>query len=138
MLQKTENELNTAQLALEECQTDGFAACFSTENRSRTDIFLDSGASSHLTDQQWMLNNFTLFETDSRWINRIGRARAAVLGKGNLHIVTSVNGVSKKCTITDVLYVPSIGINLFSVGIVTAEGSEVHYTESHAFIERNG
>ena len=91
-----------------------------------------------MTDQQRMLSNFTPFATNSRWINGIGGARAAVLGKGNIHIVTSVNGVRKKHTISDVLYAPSIGINLFSVGAVTAEGGEVHFTESQAFIERHG
>jgi hypothetical protein len=131
------DESNAARFALEECQIDGLAACFSTENRSRTEVFLDSGASSHMTDQQWMLSNFT-FETNSRWINAIGGARAAVLGKENIQIITSVNGARKKCTISDVLYAPSIGINFFSVGAVTEEGGEVHLTESHAFIERNG
>jgi hypothetical protein len=88
-----------------------------------------------MTDQQWMLRYFTPFDTDSRWINGIGRTQAAVLGKENIHIVTSVNGVSKKCSISDVLYTPSIGINLFAVGVFTAGESEVHFTESRAFIE---
>ncbi|EFX60934.1 hypothetical protein DAPPUDRAFT_340975, partial [Daphnia pulex] len=92
------------------------------KNRSRTDIFRDFGASSHMTDQQWMLRNFTPFETDSSWINGIGRPQTAVLGKENIHIVTSVNDVSKKCTISDVLYTPSIGINLFAIGFFIAEG----------------
>jgi hypothetical protein len=85
-----------------------------------------------------MLRNFTPFETDSRWINGIGRPWTAVLGKENICIVTSVNGVSKKSTISDVLYAPSIGINLFAVGVFTAEWREVHFTKSRAFIERNG
>jgi hypothetical protein len=118
--------------------TDELNTCFSTENRSRTDIFRDFGASSHMTDQQWMLRNFTPFETDSSWINGIGKPQTAVLGKENIHIVTPVNDVSKKCTISDVLYTPSIGINLFAVGFFIAEGSEVHFTESREFIERNG
>jgi hypothetical protein len=46
--------MDASQVTLEECQINGLAACSSTENRSRTDIFLDSGASSHMTDQQWM------------------------------------------------------------------------------------
>jgi hypothetical protein len=91
-----------------------------------------------MTDQQWMLRNFTPFETDSSWINGIGWPQTAVLGKENIHIVTPVNDVSKKCTISDVLYTPSIGINLFAVGFFIAEGSEVHFTESREFIERNG
>ena len=67
-----EDELNVDQFALEECHIDGLAACSSTENTSRTNIFLDSG--SHITDQQWMLSNFTPFKTNSRWINGIGGA----------------------------------------------------------------
>ena len=83
------------------------------------------------------VSNFTSFETNSSWINGIGGARVPVLGKGNIHIVTSVNGARKKYTISDVLYAPSIVINPFSVGAVTAEGGELHFTESQAFIERN-
>lgn len=137
---KQRDKLNTTQLVLEESrQIDGLVACFSTNNRSRIDIFLDCG-----TPVIWLINNECWvtshsFKTDSSWINEIGRAHSSTfLGKGKLHIVTSVNGVSKKCIISDLLYAPSIGINFFYVGVVTAEGGVVHLTESYAFINRNG
>jgi hypothetical protein len=91
-----------------------------------------------MTDQQWILKNYVSFQPGSSWINGIGKARVPVLGKGNINVVTTVNGVRKQRTIRDVLYAPSIGINLFSVAAVTAEGAEVHFTKSQAFIVQNG
>ena len=132
----------SAQLALTGNESDEFSGCASADamntHCSRSDILLDSGASSHMTDQQWMLNNFTPFAPNSRWINGIGKSRVAVLGKGDIIVVAIVNGVSRKLTICDVLFAPSIGINLFSVGVATAAGAEIHFTQFQAFIERDG
>lgn len=116
----------------------GYAAGFSCATRSRTDFFLDSTASSHMTDQISILKNFTSFTPGSKWINGIGQAHVSVLGQGNLDIETSVNGVSRHLTIHNVLYDPGIGINLFSVYAFAGNGIDIHFTDSNAFIEQNG
>lgn len=64
----------------------GYAAGFSCNTRSRTDFFLDSAASSHMTDQISILKNYTSFPPGSKWINGIGQARVFVIGQGDLDI----------------------------------------------------
>lgn len=126
---------SSAQLA----QTyNGYAAGRSSTPRSRSEFLLDSGASSHMTDQLWMIENFTPMEPGAKWIKGIGQARSAILGTGNINVITSVNGTSCRRTIHNVLYAPSLGVNLFSVGAATAGGAEIHFTDSKAVVTRNG
>ncbi|EFX78501.1 hypothetical protein DAPPUDRAFT_320499 [Daphnia pulex] len=55
-----------------------------------------------------------------------------------MHVLKSVNGLTKSRTIHGVLYAPNIGINLVSVGAITNNGTEIHFTGSQALIVRNG
>ena len=91
-----------------------------------------------MTDQLWMIKDFTPFDPGSRWVNGIGHTRSPVLGQGNIDIVTSVNGHSHRRMLRDALYAPAIGVNLFSVGVAASGGADVHFTDSQAFIERDG
>ncbi|KAI9553804.1 hypothetical protein GHT06_019072 [Daphnia sinensis] len=55
-----------------------------------------------------------------------------------MDVLTSVNGLTKSHTIHDLLYAPNIGINLISVGAITNNGAEIHFTGSQALIVGNG
>jgi hypothetical protein len=59
-----------------------------------------------------------------------------VFGAGEMEVLASVNGINKNHTIRDVLYVPSIGINLISVGAITNKGAEFHFVGPQALIVR--
>lgn len=107
-----------------------------SDSRSKMDFFLDSGATQHITSQKCIFTNFRNFQPGSRWIGGIGQLKVDVFGVGEIDILTSVNGIIKSYTIHDVLYAPSIGINLISVGPITNKGAEIHFVGSQALIVR--
>jgi hypothetical protein len=45
-----------------------------------------------------------------------------VLGVGGVHVITQLDGKEQAFLITGVLHVNKIGVNLFSIGVVTAKG----------------
>lgn len=122
-----------------ENQNSAYAAGLpSSGSRSSTDFFLDSGATQHITDQKWLLKNLWTFPLGSRWIGGIGQTKVDVLGEGDMDLLTSVNGLTKSRTIHGLLYALNIGINLTSVGAITNNGADIHFTGSQALVVRNG
>lgn len=91
-----------------------------------------------MTNKRSILKNFTGISPGSRWIGGIGSARAAVLGEGEVDVLTSINGITQQRCIKNVLYAPSLEISLLSVGVITSKGADVHFIDSDAFISRDG
>ncbi|KZR97318.1 Uncharacterized protein APZ42_007884, partial [Daphnia magna] len=85
-----------------------------------------------------LLKNLRTFPLGSRWIGGIGQTKVDVLGEGDMDVLTSVNGLTKSRTIHGLLYAPNIGINLISVGAITNNGADIHFTGSQALVVRNG
>jgi len=131
------NRLSTNSSSSSHGNSKGYAAGFKSESRSPNDFYLDSGATQHMTDQRWMLKSFTPFEPGSRWINGIGSVLVEVLGEGNIETIALINGRNEKRTMQNVLFAPTMGINLFSVGAATRKGAEIHFIDSRAFIVRD-
>jgi hypothetical protein len=52
----------------------------------------------------------------------IGDSELDALGVGNIHVIVKVDQITAFSTLTDVLYVPGLGSNLFSVSAATANG----------------
>jgi hypothetical protein len=83
---------------------------------------------------------FTSFEeiSDSWTVNGIGGVQVKALGVGTVPIVSYINGESKAGTLHEVLFVPDLGTNLFSVGIATDHGIEAHFAKDGATFVKNG
>ena len=99
----------------------------------------DSGSTSHLTDQKQFLRNFVAVTPGSWVIKGIGNATALVHGYGDVVIDSFVN--NRICTgiIKNVLYVPTAGINLISIGVVTAiPGMNVEFEDRDVVFKLNG
>ena len=77
-------------------------------------------------------------ERDYYYKKNGGKPRTAVHGKGDIDILTFVNGTSVSRTITDVVYAQMLGIKLLSVGLITARGADIHFADNQALIERQG
>lgn len=73
-----------------------------------------------------------------RWINGIGQSRVEILGTGDINVTASVNGIDQSITFSDALFAPKLGINLVSVGSITAKGGEIRFINSHVNVLRNG
>ncbi len=52
----------------------------------------------------------------------IGDTKLDVLGLGDIAVTVEVNQKASSKILTEVLYVPGLGVNLFSIGAATASG----------------
>lgn len=90
-----------------------------------SDWYADSGASQHLSDQLWMFRDYTPV-TPGKWpVVGIGSGNVPlqVHGHGNIPIKTRVEGVWNEGILQNVIFVPNLGVNLFSVKSATAHGT---------------
>ena len=70
---------------------------------------------------------------------RLGNGeQLAVKGVGNVNIECLIDSKWKKCTMSDVWYVPELNKNLFSEGVVTKKGMKVVKEGNKATIIENG
>ncbi len=56
------------------------------------------------------------------------------LGIGNIDVLVEVDQVTTSKTLTEVLYVPGLGSNLFSVGAATANGLVATFDDNKVII----
>jgi hypothetical protein len=91
---------------------------------NKTDWFADSGATQHMTDQRHLFNSFIPVTTGNRPVIGIGTDNAPlnVQGHGTIKIRSKVDGTWHEGTLHNVLYVPNIGVNLFSIGAAADMG----------------
>jgi hypothetical protein len=81
--------------------------------------FADSGASEHMSDKKEWFRDFTPIPEGVHAVQIADDTKLWVRGRGNIVINRLVNGQNHKGTITNVLYVPQLKRNLFSVGLVS-------------------
>ena len=93
------------------------------------DWIVDSGNSRHMTFESNVLHDYKDFETpelvglgDGHTVSAIGVGKVKVITHSQLH-----NGKSVVCWMTDVLYVPKLTNNLFSVHAATTKGNTVSF-----------
>lgn len=99
-----------------------------TGHNSRHETWLiDSGASRHMTSQKDYLSNYQQFKEKELVTLGDGKAVEA-LGKGDvkLHLDYKKTG-----TLKDVLYVPKLSCNLFSVGAATDQNLTVEFGQNN-------
>jgi hypothetical protein len=89
--------------------------------------FLDSGATSHITVNQNLLSDFGPSHVPS--IRTTGSQIMPVAGKGSVKISDTTEKIK---VVTDVLYVPGVHTNLFSMGKFTDLGYRVISTNENA------
>ena len=88
---------------------------------------IDSGSSSHMTKVKHVLTNFQDFEEPENVA--LGDSRIVkALGSGRVQINMLFRGTeAKKAVLYDVLYVPKLTCNLFSVRAAVAKGNAVEF-----------
>ena len=89
-------------------------------DKERYPWVIDSGASSHMTKEKRVLTNFQEFEEPENVALGDGRVVKA-LGSGRIQMNMLFPGTeAKKAVLYDVLYVPKLTCNLFSVRAAVA------------------
>ncbi|KMQ92933.1 integrase core domain protein [Lasius niger] len=93
--------------------------------RGRDIWYTDSGASRHIIYRREWLTEFRPGRGTT--ISLGDNAECEVAGEGTIVIEKLVNGVWREARIENVLYVPAVRSNLFSVGVCTSKGFEVRF-----------
>lgn len=97
----------------------------------------DSGATHHMCDQRSFFLNFHPIQEGSRMVTGIGQKQLSVLGKGDILIKPISNGSDQTAIMKEVLYIPELGTNLFSIVSATKNGSEVRFINDEVIIVKN-
>lgn len=96
---------------------------------------IDSGASRHMTPKDNIFSTYTKFSTPEKVAVADGRVVDAV-GIGNVQISVKLNRqVQRKATMYNVLHVPDLKQNLFSVHSAATRGMIIHFGHSRCWIK---
>ena len=88
---------------------------------------IDSGASRHMTFEKNVLQQYKEFKAPEPVGLGDGR-NVEALGVGSVKVTTQLHhGENVSCWISDVLYVPKLATNLFSVFAATCKGNMVSF-----------
>ncbi|CAH2109147.1 unnamed protein product [Euphydryas editha] len=108
-------------------QTNAFSAVFLNGNFSKTDWYIDSGASAHLTaNESWIKNAST--ENPIKEIVVANNEKLAIKCSGDVQIATLTDDCEYDVVVEEVLCIPSLTTNLLSVSQLIAKGNRVHFT----------
>eukprot|EP00795_Rhopilema_esculentum_P005567 gene5567-biopygen555 len=134
------NETHNAKTAGKEADDDSDSQLFlaenkQTENETNRQWILDSGASQHMTSNKLLLINYREFNQPE--LVKLGDGHTVeARGSGRAQI-TMETSHSKQLTIEmdNVLYVPKLACNLFSVRAVTQKGLIVQFGHTCCWIK---
>lgn len=80
-----------------------------------------------MTDKRSFFTTFKEIPPGVWKVNGIGGVQLEARGIGNINVTTFIEGEETKGMFQDVLFVPNLSVNLFSVGSATEAGLEVHF-----------
>ncbi len=83
-----------------------------------------------------MFINFKKIESSTWTVDGIGGIKLPVVGKGDIPITIRIKGKIKQSILNDVLYVPGIKVNLFSIKCATSRGYNVLFTGKQIIIKK--
>ena len=107
--------------------------------RKPSDWFADCAATHHMTDQKDTVTNYKPITPGTWMVKGISDSVIPAHGQGDVQITTTFQGVQRNRIIKNVLYVPGLGANLFSVGSATdAQGVGVEFWGEQVIFTRNG
>lgn len=107
--------------------SNAFSAVFFNRIFDKSDWYVDSGASSHLTSNKDLMID-TCYSGFTKEIMVANQSKIPVLCCGNVNITTSTEECDFNITVENVLCVPELSTNLLSVSQLTKQGNKVHFT----------
>lgn len=106
----------------------------SQPNNAYTPWIIDSGASKHMTMSRQLFCEYKELTTPEKVSVGDGRTIDAV-GIGNVKVALTHRRVKKHVTLYDVLHVPHLAVNLFSVRAVTSHNKIVQFGSKRCWIK---
>ena len=134
---ESSGQRHNAKHAAEETGADdyGFIISGTDEINKKDKWLIDSGATSHMTFNRDMFSDYKLFEKPQQVCLGDGHVLEAV-GVGNVEIVTAVSRIKSNAnTMHDVLHVPAMKVNLFSVRAAASRGVVVQFGHSRCWLK---
>lgn len=104
-----------------------FMAHQSTEEYEQIEWIVDSGCSTHMTNNKDLLNNFENKKTEVS----VAKKSSAMVAQGIGEFK------STECILKGVLYVPELSKNLLSVTRITNNNGEVTFSDNNVYIQKN-
>lgn len=105
---------------------NAFSVVFLNGQFSKNDWYIDSGASVHLTPNQYWMENVSE-ETNLKEIMVANRMKTPVTCKGDVNITTLVNDKKYDISVKGILCVPELTTNLLSVSQLIKSGNTVKF-----------
>jgi hypothetical protein len=96
-------------------------------NTNELKFYVDSGSSSHMTNQPSILSNFKIEHDEVKVAKKY--QSLTTTGVGTLD--------AKECILKDVILSPCLDSNLISVGAITENGGQVLFTHEKVLISKN-
>lgn len=97
--------------------------------------YIDSGATNHMTCKREWLENFKEFSCE---VCTASGDKVSCTGKGDVTLLVNFNGKFVKTVLTNVLYVPSLYVNLISVCCLVQKGFQVEFIKNECNIYHSG
>ena len=119
-----QQQQSNANVSHAEQTSENFEFGYTSQNIQDFETFgfvADSGASEHMTDKRSILINFRPIQTGTHSVHGIGNTCLEAKGRGDVEVV---NAAGTTLLLKDVLFVPGLGINLFSISATTSKGEE--------------
>ena len=131
-------KINKSRAALSRTKSGDFAMAADTLSLDRNEWYADSGATHHMCHDKSLMHNFKSIPGLSWEINGIGGVSIYALGQGDIHVVTTVDGATQTGVLNNVLYVPDLGTNLFSIASATDQGLNLEFLKQTVLFKSNG
>ncbi|KAG7523296.1 Retrovirus-related Pol poly from transposon TNT 1-94 [Solea senegalensis] len=137
---KKKKKIHKAKSVMCEDEEDSSESAFVANEANQNDMeqqvqwLVDFGASKHMTCHEEIFQDYQQFPKPQSV--KLGDGRVVdALGLGNVKLrMTFKVSDGKNVTMYDVLYVPKLSGNLFSLGAAVRKGNTVQFNKSHCYI----
>ena len=126
-----EKEKSQAKLASE--RDAAFAAKYDASTAEEDKWYVDSGATQHISSRKEWFHKYE--EIPSRHIYLADGRAIVARGVGTIHVKLNVNGEERNGTLEEVLYIPDLHGNLFSVNKAVGRNFKVIFDDRGCAIE---
>jgi len=127
---KRDKVVNTSSNNLEDKEEQILASSTKSIN-SNIDFILDSGATIHTCYIKDLFIDLKPSTTSIKWGNTNKSIKAQ--GIGDISLV--FNSTNQKVKITNVLFVPDLGVNLLSLSLITSKNYSLSFNKDNCFIK---
>jgi hypothetical protein len=125
-----DNNNNLEEYNLESTLVSSIVSKVNNSNNNYINFILDSGATIHTCSNKYLFTNIKPTNTSIKWGNTSNIIKAS--GIGNIDVIfTSTN---KKVTISNVLYIPELGVNLLSLSLIINKNFSLSFNKENYYI----